>query len=175
MTAAFTAALPLAAGAHPLVHANAALNALATTLLLVGLARVKRGRETAHGRTMIAALVVSALFLTSYLAKYAVAADVRFTATGPVRYVYLAILGSHVLLAVTVPFLAVTAMVLGSRALGWGRAASLAPDERLAYRRRHRRLVRWAFPVWLYVSITGVVVYFMLYHIWPSAELAARL
>lgn len=161
--------------AHPLVHLNAALNTLATVLLVVGLIRVRRGRESAHGRTMIAALVVSALFLVSYLSKYAVAGDVRFTATGPVRYVYLAILGSHVLLAVTVPGLALTAMYLGSRALGWGRAAALPPADRQRYRVRHRRLVRWAFPIWLYVSVTGVIVYFMLYHIWPSAELSPTL
>jgi putative membrane protein len=74
-------------------------------------------------------------------------------------------------LALSVPFLAITAIYFGTRALGWGRAAALAPPERAQFRGRHLRLVRWAFPIWLYVSVTGVVVYLMLYHLWPSAEL----
>jgi putative membrane protein len=174
MTAALLAAAAIAAtgqGAHPLVHLNAALNLLATLLLTLGLWRIKHGRENAHGRTMLAALAVSAAFLVSYLTKRALGGDVRFTATGPVRYVYLTVLISHVLLALMVPFLAVTAAFFGSRALGWGRAVTLTPPERARFRARHIRLVRWAYPIWLYVSVTGVVVYLMLYHLWPSGEL----
>ena len=159
------------AAAHPLVHVNAALNSLATLLLLAGLWRIKRGQEPAHGRTMIAAFVVSAVFLTSYVTKRALGGDVPFTETGPIRYVYFTVLASHVLLALAVPFLAMTAMFFGSRALGWGRAAALAPAERARFRAKHRRLVRWAFPIWLYVSVTGVIVYAMLYHLWPSSDL----
>jgi uncharacterized membrane protein YozB (DUF420 family) len=157
--------------AHPLVHLNAALNTLATLLLLLGLWRIRNGREQAHGRTMLAALVVSAAFLVSYLIYHSIAGSVRFTYPGPVRYVYYVILLTHVLLAFTVPFLAIFAAIFGVRALGWGWAAGLPVDKRLQSRRTHIRIVRWAYPIWLYVSITGVVVYLMLYHLWPSAEL----
>jgi uncharacterized membrane protein YozB (DUF420 family) len=170
MTAALCVAFPLAAGAHPLVHLNAALNTLATVLLLVGLWRIKHGREPAHGRTMLAALAVSALFLVSYLVYHAIAGSVRFTHPGAVRYVYYAVLLSHVLLAFTVPFLAIAAALLGARALGWGRAAALPIEARTRSRKAHLKLVRWAFPIWLYVSVTGVIVYAMLYHLWPSAD-----
>jgi uncharacterized membrane protein YozB (DUF420 family) len=162
----------LASGAHPLVHLNAALNLAATILLIVGLVRVKRGAETAHGKTMLAALAVSAAFLASYLTyHFGVRLTVKFTHTGPIRTVYYAILASHVLLAMTVPFVAITAAVFGSKALGWGAAAALDTSARAHYRARHVRLVRWGYPIWLYVSITGVIVYAMLYHLWPSADL----
>jgi uncharacterized membrane protein YozB (DUF420 family) len=164
--------LPLATGAHPLVHLNAALNALATLLLLLGLWQIKRGRELPHGRVMLSALFVSAMFLTSYLTyHFAVQLTVRFTHPGPVKAVYLGILLSHVLLAISVPFLAIAATIYGSRAVGWGRAAALPPEEKARNRAKHLKVVRWAFPIWLYVSVTGVVVYLMLYHLWPSAEL----
>jgi putative membrane protein len=164
-------ALPLAAGAHPLVHVNAALNVAATVLLVLGLARIRRGAETAHGKTMLAAFAVSAVFLASYLTYHALAGSVPFTHAGPVRYIYFGVLISHIALAATVPFLAIAAMLFGSKALGWGSAAALSIDDRSRYRARHLRLVRWAYPVWLYVSITGVVVYLMLYHLWPSSAL----
>jgi uncharacterized membrane protein YozB (DUF420 family) len=162
----------LAAGAHPLVHLNAALNALATLLLLLGLWQIKRGRELPHGRVMLSALFVSAMFLTSYLAyHFAVQLTVRFTHPGPVKYAYYAILLSHVLLAISVPFLAIAATIYGMRAVGWGAAAALPLEEKARSRAKHLKVVRWAFPIWLYVSVTGVVVYLMLYHLWPSAEL----
>jgi uncharacterized membrane protein YozB (DUF420 family) len=164
-------ALPLAAGAHPLVHLNAALNLAATVLLAIGLMRVRRGAESAHGKTMLAAFAVSAAFLASYLTYHALAGSVPFTHAGPVRYVYFGVLISHIALAVTVPFLAIAAMLFGSKALGWGAAAKLSVDERARHRARHLRLVRWAYPIWMYVSITGVVVYLMLYHLWPSSAL----
>jgi uncharacterized membrane protein YozB (DUF420 family) len=162
----------LAAGAHPLVHLNAALNLLATLLLALGLWQIKRRRETAHGRIMIAGLATSAFFLTSYLTyHFAVQLTVKFTHPGPIKWVYYAILLSHVLLAITVPFLAIAAAIFGARAVGWGRAAALSHDERSRFRAKHIRVVRWAYPIWMYVSVTGVVVYAMLYHLWPSAEL----
>lgn len=168
--------LPLAVGGHPLVHLNAALNALATLLLLVGLWQIKRGRELPHGRVMLSALFVSALFLTSYLTyHFAVQLTVRFTHPGPVKAVYLGILLSHVLLAISVPFLAIAATIYGARAVGWGGAATLSTEERGRNRAKHLKVVRWAFPIWLYVSVTGVVVYLMLYHLWPSDELKTTL
>ena len=120
---------------------------------------------------MLAALAVSAIFLTCYLTyHFAIQLTVRFTDQGPVRYVYYGILLSHVLLAFSVPFLAVAAVWFGSRALGWGPAA-LPVEDRAYARQKHIKIVRWAFPIWLYVSVTGVVVYAMLYHLWPSTDL----
>lgn len=208
----------LAVVADPLVHVNAALNAAAAVLLLVGWALVKGGRVTAHKRVMLSALGVSVAFLVCYLWYHYHAGHVRFTHPGAVRYVYLAILASHTVLAAAVPFLAVWTVYLGLRATGGsgdgplflsqgaapqhngeqekgtvplGNASSegdgplfansdqrhhgattrkkgTVPD-RVAYRQRHRRWARWTFPIWLYVSITGVVVYAMLYHLWPPA------
>jgi uncharacterized membrane protein YozB (DUF420 family) len=171
LAAAAAAKTSAGQGAHPLVHLNAALNALATLLLVLGLWRIKYGREDAHGRTMLAALGVSAAFLVSYLTYHAIAGSVRFTHPGAVRYVYYAILLSHVLLAFTVPFLALAAAFFGTRALGWGRAAGLLPEIRARSRANHIKIVRWAYPIWLYVSVTGVAVYAMLYHLWPSGDL----
>jgi uncharacterized membrane protein YozB (DUF420 family) len=124
---------------------------------------------------MLAALVVSAAFLASYLTYHAIAGSVRFTQAGPIRYVYYSVLLSHVLLAFAVPFLAIAAAILGARALGWGRAAALPAEARDRSRRAHIRIVRWAYPIWLYVSVTGVVVYAMLYHLWPSADIYPKL
>src|SRR5262245_32911014 len=94
---------------------NAALNAAATVLLVSGLVLIKQGREVAHKRAMLAAFVVSMLFLACYLAYHAQAGHVRFAGPEPIRSVYLAILGSHVLLAATVPILAGATLYLGLR------------------------------------------------------------
>ncbi len=164
--------LMLALVGHPLVHLNATLNTLATLLLLLGLWQIKRGRERAHGRAMLTALFVSAMFLTSYLTYHlALELTVKFTHPGPIKAIYLGILASHIILAVSVPFLAIAATIYGIRAVGWGRAADLPAEEKARNRAKHLKVVRWAFPIWLYVSVTGVVVYLMLYHLWPSAEL----
>ena len=168
--------LPLAVGGHPLVHLNAALNTLATLLLLVGLWQINRGRELPHGRVMLSALFVSAMFLTSYLTYHIVVQlTIEFTHPGPVRWIYYLILLSHVLLAMSVPFLAIAATIYGARAVGWGRGAALSAEEKGHNRAKHLKVVRWAFPIWLYVSVTGVVVYLMLYHLWPSDELKTTL
>jgi putative membrane protein len=160
----------LLAQAHPLVHLNAALNGLATILLILGYREIKRGREAIHGSFMLAALATSAAFLVSYVVYHASAGSVKFTHSGPVRVLYYAILFSHVVLAFTAPFFALGSAYLGARALGW--LGGLAPPEEAAqYRARHRRLVRWAYPIWLYVSVTGVIVYVMLYHLWPPADI----
>jgi len=162
--------LTILAAAHPIVHVNAALNSLATVLLLLGLFFVKRGRIDAHKRTMLAAFAVSVAFLACYLWYHLQVGRVEFTHPGFVRYVYLAILASHVVLAAIVPFLAIRQIYLGFRALGCC-DGKLPEPERMAvsavYREKHVRLAKWTFPIWLYVSVTGVIVYVMLYHLWP--------
>lgn len=164
----FAIITPLAA--HPLVHLNAALNAAATVLLVVGLWQIKRKRVSAHGRTMLLAFAVSAGFLCSYLYYHSLVGSVKFTHPGPVRYVYYTILLTHVVLAFFVPFLATGQLYLGLRAIGWWPGAGLEGEQRIAaarYRDKHCRLARWTYPIWLYASVTGVVVYAMLYHLWP--------
>jgi uncharacterized membrane protein YozB (DUF420 family) len=158
--------------AHPIVHVNASLNSLATVLLVVGLYFIKKGRVEQHKRAMIAAFVVSVAFLACYLWYHTQVGSVRFTHPGTVRYVYYAILASHVILAITVPFLAIRQMYLGFRAIGCCEPRGDHADQSATaamFRKKHRRLARVTFPIWLYVSITGVVVYVMLYHLWPPA------
>jgi putative membrane protein len=158
--------------AHPIVHVNASLNSLATVLLLIGFILIKRGRVEAHKRTMMSAFAVSAAFLACYVWYHLQVGSVRFTQSGPVRYVYLSILASHVLLAATVPFLAIRQIYLGYRALGCCSSVATQAEQfsiAAAYRAKHIRLARWTFPIWLYVSVTGVIVYVMLYHLWPPA------
>jgi uncharacterized membrane protein YozB (DUF420 family) len=142
---------------HQLPDINAALNSIATLLLLLGWVAIRRGRVNLHRRCMLAAFVVSIAFLVCYLAYHAQAGSVRFTDPSPVRYAYYTMLISHILLAITVPPLAIWAIYLGLR------------DRREA----HRRVVRWAWPIWLYVSVTGVLIYLSLYHFWPSSDLQA--
>jgi uncharacterized membrane protein YozB (DUF420 family) len=131
---------------HDLPTLNALLNGLATVLLVVGYVLIRRRRWQAHRNVMVAALVCSALFLTSYLIYHAQVGSVRFQGTGAVRTVYLAILLTHTVLAAFVPFLAVITVWRAWR-----------------QRERHARIARWTLPIWLYVSVTGVVVYWMLY------------
>ena len=126
---------------------NALLNGTAALLLATGYYLVRTGRREAHRRAMTAAFACSVLFLVSYLAYHAEVGSVRFRGTGTIRTVYLSILLTHTLLAAAVPFLAATALLLAWR----GRFEA------------HRKLARVALPVWLYVSVTGVVVYLMLY------------
>jgi len=126
---------------------NAALNATSAVLLALGWTAIRRGRRELHRRCMLGALTASALFLTSYLVYHAQVGSVRFTGQGWVRIVYFAILLSHTVLAVVIaPFVVVTV----ARAL---RANFEA----------HRRLARLTLPLWAWVSVTGVVVYWMLY------------
>jgi len=126
---------------------NATLNSISAVLLITGYALIRRRRWRAHMRVMIAALVSSTLFLVSYLVYHAHVGSMHFPGTGAARTIYLTILLTHTLLAVTVPFFA--------GFLVWNAA-----------RRRfdlHRRIAHWGLPIWLYVSVTGVVVYWMLY------------
>jgi uncharacterized membrane protein YozB (DUF420 family) len=128
---------------------NAVLNTTSAVLLVAGYRLVRAGRREAHRRVMLLALTTSALFLVSYLAYHAQVGSVRFTGRGVVRAAYLTILASHTILAAAiVPLVLVTA----ARALR-GRFDA------------HRRLARYTFPLWLYVSVTGVVVYVMLYRL----------
>jgi uncharacterized membrane protein YozB (DUF420 family) len=156
--------------AHPIVHVNASLNALATLLIVAGWLLIRRGRETAHKRAMLAAFAVSTAFLACYVWYHWQVGSVRFTQGGVVRGIYLSILLSHIILAAIVPFLTIWQIYLGYRAVGCcSGAADSAGARALAaeYRRRHRRTGRWATPIWLYVSVTGVIVYVMLYHLYP--------
>ncbi len=137
---------------HPLATLNAVLNAVATVLLVAGWVLIAQGRWQAHRAVMMAAFAVSAIFLVSYLTYHYAVGHVSFAGTGTVRIVYLAILLTHIVLAVAVPVLAVSMFVLAWRG-AW---------------RQHRLLGRITLPIWLYVSITGVVIYWMVYHLYPA-------
>ncbi len=129
----------------PLLNAN--LNGIAAILLTVGYVFIRRGDMARHRACMVAAFTTSALFLVSYVIYHANVGSRPFTGQGTIRLVYFAILVTHVVLAaVILPLQLVTL----SRALA-GRYE------------RHRRIARWTFPLWLYVSVTGVVIYWMLY------------
>jgi putative membrane protein len=132
---------------HDLPAVNATLNATATLLLVTGFVLIRNRRWVAHRNVMLAALTCSTLFLTSYLIYHWHVGSVHFPGTGGARTFYFALLISHTLLAATVPVLA---GITVTRALR-GRFD------------RHRRIARWTLPIWLYVSVTGVVVYWMLY------------
>ena len=128
---------------------NACLNGASAVLLAAGIAFIKRRRVEAHKACMLTACAVSCLFLTSYLYYHFHHGATSFRKTGAVRSLYLAILVSHTALAALVPFLAALTVFHA-----WRGALE-----------RHKRLARWTFPIWMYVSITGVIVYGMLYHL----------
>jgi putative membrane protein len=132
----------------PLV--NATLNAIAGTLLLFGYVNIRRGRIKIHRRFMLSAFTASILFLISYVVYHANAGSRPFPGQGPIRAVYFFILVTHVVLAATVPFLAIITLTYGLRSRF----------------DRHVRIARWTFPIWMYVSVTGVVVYLMLYRMY---------
>ncbi len=135
---------------------NAGLNAACGVLLILGYAFIRGRWIVAHKISMLAAVVVSAVFLGCYLYYHIVVQDGKptsFSGEGPVRYLYLGILLSHTVLAIAVAPAALRLTYLGLR----NRLAS------------HVRLARWTLPIWLYVSVTGVVVYWMLYHLYPPA------
>jgi uncharacterized membrane protein YozB (DUF420 family) len=140
-------ALPIPVTALPTV--NAVLNGTCALLLATGFVLIRRRRIAAHRACMQAAFAVSVLFLVSYLVYHAQVGSVPFPGQGWIRPVYFAILISHTVLAALVPPLALTTLVLGVRA-------------RYA---RHRWIARFTLPIWLYVSVTGVIVYWMLYRL----------
>jgi len=126
---------------------NATLNGIAAILLVIGYVLIRRRRIAQHRAVMLTAFCTSILFLTSYLVYHAHTGSKHFPGQGPIRLVYFGVLLSHTVLAATVPFLAIITL---SRGLA-------------ARYDRHRAIARWTLPIWLYVSITGVIVYFMLY------------
>ncbi|PIQ83695.1 MAG: hypothetical protein COV75_06170 [Candidatus Omnitrophica bacterium CG11_big_fil_rev_8_21_14_0_20_63_9] len=126
---------------------NAALNATSAILLLGGVVSIRARRIAVHARYMVGACLVSLAFFASYLCYHAQVGSVRFTGTGASRQVYFAILISHTVLAVAIVPLVVRTLWLGVR-------RRIEP---------HKRLARWTFPLWLYVSVSGVIVYLMLY------------
>jgi len=128
---------------------NATLNGTSAVLLVAGFACIRRRNVAAHRACMLAAFVASSLFLVSYLVYHASAGSVRFTGTGWIRPVYFALLISHIVLSAVVLPLALTTIY---------RAWSVDFV-------RHRAIARWTLPVWLYVSVTGVLVYWMLYRL----------
>jgi protein SCO1/2 len=137
---------------------NASLNGLATVLLLAGYAAIRNRRPVLHQRLMLTAFAVSIVFLGCYLAyhaglhHYTGESGKKFQGVGVVRPIYFTILITHVILAATVPVLALITIY---------RAWKQQWD-------RHRRIAKITFPIWVYVSVTGVVIYAMLYH-WPAA------
>ena len=129
---------------------NATLNGLAAIFLTVGYVQIRRGRRDAHKRCMLAALVTSALFLVSYVIYHLNVGSRPFPGQGVIRVIYFAILITHVVLAAaTLPL----ALVTAARGLK-GQYS------------RHVRIARWTLPIWLYVSVTGVVIYLMLYQMY---------
>lgn len=131
----------------------ALLNAAAATLLVIGFTFIRRGNPSAHKACMVSALAVSTVFMVFYLYYHAKIGNIPFAGTGMVRPVYFSILATHVILAaVLFPMALVTAgFALTGRTF------------------RHRRIARWTLPVWFYVSVTGIVIYLMAFHIYPGS------
>jgi len=130
---------------------NAALNATSALLLATGYLCIRRKKITAHKVCMLSAFGTSTLFLISYLTYHYHVGSIRFAGRGGIRMLYFAILTSHTILAAAIPPLALITVYRALR----GRFD------------RHVRIARWTLPIWLYVSVTGVIVYFMLYHLYP--------
>lgn len=128
---------------------NASLNATSAVFLSIGWLLIRRRRIEAHRLCMLSAFVVSALFLISYVVYHANVGSVPYQGQGAIRTVYFAILITHVILAAAILPLAIVTL---------SRALSRRFD-------RHRKIARWTLPIWLYVSVTGVVIYVMLYQI----------
>jgi len=131
---------------------NACLNATSAVLLVTGYYCIRQQNIAAHRLCMTSAFVVSILFLCSYLYYHAHVGSTRFPGVGWIRPVYFTLLLSHTILAALVPLLAVVTLY---------RALSQQIE-------RHRRIARWTLPIWLYVSVTGVVVYWLLYHVYRA-------
>lgn len=131
---------------------NACFNTISTILLTAGYILIKRGQRTAHRNCMIGALVSSTLFLAGYLTYHHYAGSTRFANPEWFRPIYLTILLTHTLLAMAVVPLVITTVV---------------PALRQRFD-RHKRIARWTWPVWMYVSVTGVIIYLLLYQIFPQ-------
>ncbi len=131
---------------------NATLNGTSAVLLLAARQRIKHGAIRQHRTLMIAAFATSIVFLISYLVYHFNVGVLHFGGTGIIRPMYFTLLTTHTILAAAVPVLATITLLRGLR----GRYAL------------HRRIARWTYPIWLYVSATGVVIYFLLYQIFPT-------
>ncbi len=139
---------------HDFPALNAGLNGTAAVLLTAGFVFIRRRRVHAHRAAMLAAFAVSVAFLACYVTYHLqTGAHTPFGGTGPIRTVYLVMLASHIVLAMAIVPLVLVTVTLALR----GRFE------------RHRRWARWTFPLWYYVSVTGVLVYFFLYRWWPAA------
>jgi uncharacterized membrane protein YozB (DUF420 family) len=139
--------------ANILPHITASLNAVALCFLVAGLVLIRTGRRDLHKRAMLGAVVTSALFLAVYVVYHFAAPIFVFRGTGFIRPVYYVLLISHVILAALVTPMIVLTLVRALRGDFF----------------RHRKIARWTLPIWLYVSVTGIVVYVMLYRInWPA-------
>jgi len=135
-----------------LPHLNAFLNTTSAVLLLTGYYFIRRGKIRSHRTCQIAAVVTSTLFLISYLTYHYYHGDTKFLGQGIVRPFYFTVLITHVCLAIVIVPLVLITLYRATR------------GDYI----RHRRIARWTFPLWLYVSVTGVIVYFMLYHAYPT-------
>jgi len=131
-----------------LAFVNACLNGLAGVVLLSGRIAIARGNRLLHQRLMTAAFLISAVFLACYLTRVVLSGTHAYPGTGPWRTIYFTVLITHMMLAVVTPVMAIRAIYLA----------------RQARFDAHRRLARWLWPIWMYVSVTGVVVYVLLYH-----------
>jgi putative membrane protein len=133
---------------------NATLNAVATVLILTGFVLVKSGNKEAHRKVMLTAGVVSAVFLVGYVTHKALIRGVHtpFGGEGPIRTVYYVMLVTHILLAISIAYLVPRTFLFAIKG---------EID-------RHKAWAKWTFPIWLYVSVTGVLVYFFLYRWWPA-------
>ena len=131
---------------------NATLNGICAVLLLIARNKIKHKKIRQHRALMIAAYVTSIVFLISYLTYHFNAGILHFGGTGIIRPIYFTLLTSHTILAVTVPVLATITLIRGLKRKD----------------RKHRAIAKWTYPIWLYVSATGVVIYLMVYQIYPS-------
>ena len=141
---------------HDIPALNATLNSIATVLISTGYVLIKTGRVAAHRKVMIAAMVVSAVFLIGYVTHKVLIRGVHtpFGGVGLIRNVYYTMLVSHILLAISIAYLVPRTFLFAIQ----------------GNFERHRAWARWTFPIWFYVSITGVLVYFFLYRWWPAAS-----
>jgi putative membrane protein len=142
--------MDMAALGDALAGFNAILNATATVCLILGFVFIRQGRRDRHRNAMLGAVTASVLFLVFYVTRFLLTGTHEFAGTGTVKTVYLSILFSHMVLAVVVVPLVLRLLFLAFR-------------ERFD---EHRRLARWTYPIWMYVSVTGIVVYLMLYRIY---------
>lgn len=135
---------------------NASLNALATVLLTIGFIQIKRGNREAHRKVMFSACIVSAVFLVGYVAHKILIRGVHtpFGGEGAIRTVYYTMLISHILLAIAIAYLVPRTFLFAIK----------------GNYERHKAWTKWTFPIWYYVSVTGVLVYFFLYQWWPAAK-----